>query len=99
MQKVAKVSPEKELPGVLNGRIEKAAASASASATLSGAQVQDAVDSGTVVVKKRKKLVRYAMLLGYQGKNYYGMQVQNVGLHSHTSVTLRSLRCNPICPR
>ncbi|KAH7719909.1 PUS-1 protein [Aphelenchoides avenae] len=91
MTKVAKVSPEKELPGVLSGKIEKHAASASASATLSEAQVQDAVDSGTVVMKKRKKLVRYAMLLGYQGKNYYGMQVQS-DLPTIESNLLRAMR-------
>jgi hypothetical protein len=60
--------------GVHGGKIEKAECTTS----LNAAKVLDAVALDQIQLKTpRKRLTKYAILLGYQGKNYFGMQVRN----------------------
>lgn len=55
---------------ILSGRVEKP------SFLFKNELYLDEIDKDNSVIKKRPKSVRYALLLAYQGNNYYGMQIQ-----------------------
>lgn len=62
---------------VISGRVEKSSTSNGVNLpeNLSDEQVNQLTKDGLVEMKKKVKLVKYAILLAYQGKNYFGMQV------------------------
>ena len=102
----SKESIEGSLSLTKSGRIEKHSVS-NVSMQPNPATTSDAVEvrveEKVEVHPKRGKSTRYALMLGYQGKDYYGMQVEILDLNLGSIVMHRSNRMkisqpsSPIC--